>query len=335
MSETWEQLKNEQPLAAKMLESSKAKERIAHAYLFEGEHGTGKKAASLLFAKSLFCEAPVGSLDPCGSCVNCKRIRNGNHPDVHLVEPDGLSIKIDQIRSLRKEFSKSGVESGQKLYIIADAEKMTVQAANSLLKFLEEPNSKTTAILITEQLQRILPTILSRCQVISFRSLPAHFFVAKLLEEGVHSVKAPLLAAVTNNLEEALGLNGDDWFAQARKIVLKLYEALKQNPLQAMTAIQEDWIGHFKEKAQIDQGLTLLLLIYKDVLYIQLGKEGQLVYPDQRSRLEGDALHTSSRRLSEQMTAILEAKRKLNSNMNPQLLMEQLVLNLQGGPSFV
>ena len=154
-------------------------------------------------------------------------------------------------------------------------------------------------------------------------------------EAGVHSVKAPLLAAVTNNFQEALRLNHDDWFAQARKIVLKLYEALKQNSLYAMTSIQDEWMDHFKEKEQLDQGLNLLLLIYKDVLYIQLGKDRQLVYPDQRSRFATDALQTSSRRLSEQMTAILEAKRKIYANMNPQLLMEQLVLNLQEGPSFV
>ncbi|MBS4210778.1 DNA polymerase III subunit delta' [Bacillus sp. FJAT-50079] len=334
MSISWVEFEKEQPLAARMLKRSMEKNRIAHAYLFEGERGTGKRAASLLMAEALFCENRVDFI-PCGDCVNCKRIKHGNHPDVHLVEPDGLSIKIEQIRSLRTEFSKSGMESKQKLYIIIEAEKMTVSAANSLLKFLEEPHSETMAILVTEQPQRILPTILSRCQVISFQSIPAAILCEKLEEAGVHPVKAPLLAAVTNHIHEALELDGDDWFAQARKIVLKLYEVLKQNPLYAMTILQDEWNGHFKEKAQLDMGLNLLLLIYKDVLYIQMGKDQRLVFSDQRSMLETDALHISSGRLSEQMTAILEAKRKLNANMNPQLLMEQLVLNLQGGPSFV
>nr|WP_285866012.1 DNA polymerase III subunit delta' [Lederbergia lenta] len=334
VSISWSEFEQAQPFAAKMMRSSINKKRVAHAYLFEGERGTGKRDVSTLMAESLFCERPENIL-PCGSCINCKRIKNGNHPDVHVVEPDGLSIKIDQIRSLRTEFSKSGVESKKKLYVIIEAEKMTISAANSLLKFLEEPHSETTAILITEQPQQILPTILSRCQMISFKSLPAVYFSEKLQKAGVHPVKAPLLASITNNLQEALELNDDDWFAQARKIVLKLYEVLKKNPLYALTALQDEWIVHFKEKAQIDMGLNLLLLIYKDVLYIQMGKDQQLVYADQRNIFETDALHISSRRLSEQMTAILEAKRKLNANMNPQLLMEQLVLNLQGGPSFV
>ncbi|MBS4179756.1 DNA polymerase III subunit delta' [Lederbergia citrea] len=335
MSMTWQDLEQEQPFAAKMLKNSIEKKRVAHAYLFEGDHGTGKRAASMLMAETLFCEKLINNYIPCGSCINCKRIKTGNHPDVHVVQPDGLSIKIEQIRSLRTEFSKSGVESNKKLYIIIDAEKMTISAANSLLKFLEEPNSETMAFLVTDQSQRILPTILSRCQSIAFKSLPPELFIKKLQDNGVNHVKAPLIAAITNNLQEGLELDSDDWFAQARKIVLKLYEVLKQNPLYAMTSLQDEWTSHFKEKAQLDMGLNLLLLIYKDVLYVQLGKEGQLVYPDQLDRFKGDALQSSSRRLSEQMTAILEAKRKLNANINPQLLMEQLVLNLQGGPSFV
>ena len=331
----WDQLEKEQPIAARLLKNSLVHQRVAHAYLFEGERGTGKKAGSLLMAASMFCEENGQDVKPCGQCGNCKRIKSGNHPDVHIVEPDGLSIKIDQIRSLRTEFSKSGMESKRKLYIIIDAEKMTVQAANSLLKFLEEPHSETTAVLVTEQPQQLLPTIISRCQSVPFYPLGPEVFAEKLEQAGVPKGKAALLAALTNDLGEAVRLNDDDWFAQARKIVLKLYEVLKENPLYAMTSLQMDWMGHFKEKAQHDLGLSLLLYIYKDILNIQLGKDRQLVYPDQRQTLEKDALQTSMKRLSKQMTAILEAKRKLHANMNPQLLMEQLVLNLQGGPSFV
>ena len=96
---------------------------------------------------------------PCEECINCKRINHGNHPDIHIVEPDGLSIKKQQIHQLQEEFSKTGVESNQKLYMIYHADKMTVNAANSLLKFLEEPHEQTYAVLITEQPQKMLPTI--------------------------------------------------------------------------------------------------------------------------------------------------------------------------------
>ncbi|MFO1441945.1 DNA polymerase III subunit delta' [Bacillus sp. Bva_UNVM-123] len=335
MAKTWGQLEEMQPVVLKMFKNSIIKNRLAHAYLFEGMKGTGKRDAGMVLAKAFFCHSPIDGYIPCEACSNCKRINSGNHPDVHIVEPDGLSIKKAQVHALQAEFSKTGVESNKKLYMIVHADKMTVNAANSLLKFLEEPHSETIAILITEQGHLILPTILSRCQTISFKSLlPAK--IAELLElNGVESHLAPLLAQLTNNIEEAVAFSQNEWFVQAQKIVLKLYEVLKKTPLEAMVALQEEWFGHFKEKEQFDLGLDLLLLIFKDLLYIQLGKSDQVVYLNDKARLEHYALLSSSKRLTDQMTAILEAKRKLQANMNPQLLMEQLVLNLQEGSSFV
>lgn len=332
---SWDQLEELQPTVLKMLKNSLVKNRVAHAYLFEGMRGTGKKEIGLLLTKSIYCENVIDGYKPCESCTNCRRINSGNHPDVHIVEPDGLSIKVDQIRSLQAEFAKKGVESLKKVYLISHADKMSVSASNSLLKFLEEPSPGTVAFLLTEQLQQILPTILSRCQILAFQPLSPQVMTKQLVENGVKPSKAPLLAQITNNLEEALALNVDEWFAQAQKIVLKLYEVLKKNPLEAMVTLQGDWFSHFKEKEQINRGLDLLLLIFKDLLYIQLDKQEQIVFIEENERLQQFALHTSGRRISDQMSAILDAKRKLQANMNPQLMMEQLVLKLQEGSSFV
>jgi DNA polymerase-3 subunit delta' len=110
---------------------------------------------------------------------------------------------------------------------------------------------------------------------------------------------------------------------------------LKKHPLEAMVTLQGEWFQHFKEKEQINRGLDLLLLIFKDLLYIQLDKQEQIVYKGESERLQQFALQASRRRLSDQMSAILEAKKRLAANMNPQLMMEQLVLKLQEGSSFV
>ena len=332
---TWDQLEELQPAVLKMLKNSLLKNRVAHAYLLEGIRGTGKKEIALLITKALFCDSLIEGFKPCETCNNCRRINSGNHPDVHKIEPDGLSIKKQQIQDLQGEFSKKGVESSRKVYMISDADKMSVSAANSLLKFLEEPSSQTTAFLLTEQPQQLLPTILSRCQILSFKPLSPHTMIHQMIENGVNPMKAPLLAQLTNSLDEAYELNVDDWFAQAQKIVLKLYEVLKKNPLEAMVTLQGDWFSHFKEKEQMNRGLDLLLLIFKDLLYIQLDKQEQIVFKAESDRLRQYALETSGRRLSDQMSAILEAKRKLAANMNPQLMMEELVLNLQEGSSFV
>ncbi|MDQ0273121.1 DNA polymerase III subunit delta' [Cytobacillus purgationiresistens] len=335
MTQTWEQFQDMQPVVLKMFKNSLSKNRLAHAYLFEGMKGTGKKGASLLLAKSIFCLSPIDGYVSCETCLNCKRINHNNHPDVHMIEPDGQSIKKQQIRALQEEFSKTGVESNKKVYVIVHADRMTVNAANSLLKFLEEPHAETTAILITEQSQRMLPTILSRCQSITFKPLSVEIFIEQLKVNGVNEEMAAILARITHNLDEALAYSGDDWFVQAQKIVLKLYEVLKKNPLQAMVTLQEEWFPHFKEKDQLDLGLDILLLLLKDLLYIQLGKGEQMAFVMERNRLEPYSLQSSSRKLTDQITAVLESKRKLQANMNPQLLMEQLVLKMQEGSSFV
>lgn len=335
LTTTWEELEKIQPTVLKMLKNCICKNRLAHAYLFEGMRGTGKKEVGLLLAKSLFCSSPIDGYIPCETCNFCKRINSGNHPDIHIVEPEGASIRKQQIKELQAEFSKTGVESKQKVYMIVHADTMTVNAANSLLKFLEEPTSQTTAILMTEQAQQILPTIISRCQIMAFKPLSSVKLVERLIQQGVDHNQAPLIAQVTNNLDEGLVLSHDEWFAQAQKIVVKLYEVLRKNPLEALVVLQEGWFLHFKEKEQIDRGLDLLLLILKDLLYIQLGKNKQVVFLNERNRLEQAALQTSGRRLTEQLANVLDAKRKLHANMNPQLLMEQLVLELQEGSTFV
>jgi DNA polymerase III subunit delta' len=200
---TWDELEQMQPTVLKMAKNSLLKNRVAHAYLLEGMRGTGKIATVMLIAKALLCIAPIEGYRPCETCINCRRINNGNHPDVHVIEPEGLSIKKQQIKDLQEEFSKKGVESAKKVYMIVHADKMSVSASNSLLKFLEEPSSQTVAFLLTEQQQKILPTILSRCQILSFKPLLPHNMAKQLLENGVDSEVARLLAQLTNNLDEA------------------------------------------------------------------------------------------------------------------------------------
>ncbi|TGV29764.1 DNA polymerase III subunit delta', partial [Mesorhizobium sp. M00.F.Ca.ET.186.01.1.1] len=156
---TWTRF-SQQPRASELLYHSLLNNRLAHAYLLAGPKGAGKKQMALHLAKSLFC--PEREADACGACLTCRRIEGGNHPDVLFITPDGASIKIDQIRALQKEMAMRAVESKHKVYIIEHVDKMTTQASNSLLKFLEEPPAGVLALLLTEHSHSILPTILSR-----------------------------------------------------------------------------------------------------------------------------------------------------------------------------
>ncbi|WP_369901557.1 DNA polymerase III subunit delta' [Bacillus manliponensis] len=327
MTRTWEQLSAIQPIVVKMLINSIAKERISHAYLLEGPKGTGKFETAMQMAKSFLCLDREG-VEPCHTCINCRRVESGNHPNVHVVKPDGLSIKKQQVQDLQEEFAKTGLEASKKIYIIEHADRMTINAANTLLKFLEEPSSDTTAILLTEQSHQILNTILSRCQIITFRSLPKDALIDRLKNEGISISLSTLAAQLTNSFDEALSFCGDEWFAQARTLVIKLCEALEKDT-SSIFFVQEKWMKHFGEKEQLQLGLDMLLLIYKDLLYVQLGEDNRLVFQDQKESFE--SFSYSQKRIVSALFNILEAKNRINANVNAQLVFEQLVLRLQEG----
>ncbi|HET7521856.1 MAG TPA: DNA polymerase III subunit delta' [Bacillales bacterium] len=328
----WETLRKTQPTAANILTGSFRKGRMAHAYLFQGNKGTGKRETAFLFAKRYFCREANG-LEPCGGCRDCRRIDSGNHPDVHVIAPDGLSIKKEQVTDLLKEFSYRGVESRRKLYILQHADKMTIQAGNSLLKFLEEPGMMTCAVLITEQIQQMLATVISRCQVVSFTP-PAPKTVEAAIDHPDAAVKKAA-ARLTNSVEEAQALCADEWFAQARKIVIQLTEGLRKRPHETFIFLEDQWHAHFHNKNLLQLGLDLLLLWYRDVMFFHFGKSGEVVYTDQRKRLEDEGVHSSGERAAAQMTAVLGARRRLDANVSPELVMEQLVWKLQEGSSHV
>lgn len=323
---TWVEIERVQPLASKIIINSINKDRISHAYLIQGERGTGKKDIALLLAKVLFCKKRQ-DVEPCQTCNICRRIESGNHPDVHWIKPDGKSIRIEQIKNLQEEFFYSGLESNQKVYIIIGADTLTLNAANRILKFLEDPGKKTTAILLTQNSQSIISTIRSRCQIIDLQPLNPSHFQQKLIKHEVSEKNAILLSALTNNLEEAISWNEDNWFAQARKIVLQLIEMYTNNSADAILFIHQYWIPHFKERDQQEQGLDLLLIAFKDVLYDHIDNERSLIFfSEQDAIFKKAVIHFSEERLLSILTAILKAKRKLQQNVNPTLVLEQLAL---------
>ncbi|KHE68041.1 DNA polymerase III subunit delta' [Halobacillus sp. BBL2006] len=326
--QTWKDMKEIQPLAGQMLMNSFKKDRISHAYLFQGNRGTGKKEMSLLFAKSIFCKNRDGA-EPCQECRDCKRIDSGNHPDLHWIEPDGQSIKKEQILHLQKEFTYTGMESNRKVYIIVDADRMTVNASNRLLKFLEEPSQQTTAMLLTESGQTILDTIRSRCQLLAFQPLNSKRVEEKLIHEGVSESNAKILAALTNNLSEALEMNEDEWFANVRKLVIQLIEVLQNKPNEGLLFINHQWMPHFKERKHLQRGLDVLMLWFQDVINQYLDREDSIVFVTEREKLDQATMRWSRQASAQCLSYILEAKRKINQNVHPNLVMEQLTLQLQ------
>ncbi|MBY7141587.1 DNA polymerase III subunit delta' [Virgibacillus sp. NKC19-3] len=326
---TWSEVTQVQPLAGKIITNSIRKGRISHAYLLQGARGTGKVDIALLLAKDLFCENKTG-IEPCHECHACKRIASGNHPDVHWLEPDGQSIKIEQIRDLQHEFTYSGLESNKKVYVIKGADTLTDNAANRILKFLEEPSRQTTAIMLTESSQWIIPTIKSRCQVIDLKPLDPASFQDRLMEEGMTRENAVLMSALTNNLDDAFAWDDNAWFATARKLVVQLIGVYLNNPEDVFLFIHKSWVNHFVERNELEQGLDLLLLAFKDILYYHIGNEDSMVFfTPQNETLENAAMTFPQEKLVTVLNAILQAKRNVKQNVHPTLVIEQLTLHIQ------
>lgn len=319
-----------QPVVMKIFSKSVRENRLSHGYLFEGTRGTGKKRTALWLAQSLFCLESTETELVCGKCTNCTRIASHNHPDVHLLEPDGASIKIDQVRALKQELSKRGMESDQKVVIIYDAEKMTVQSANSLLKFIEEPEGGLLLLFLTTNPGQILPTIQSRLQPVTFKSLTFDSLLASLTAAGISEQKARIYASITGSVEEAKAFEESEWFSEARNVVIKLYEGIHHQGTSPLIIIQESWMPLFKEKDKMALGLELLLLLYRDRLHLTFDENYEPICTAQKEMLGQDALRKSLSETTGEIEKILAAKSKLDSNMNTQLLMEQLVLEIQG-----
>lgn len=174
-------------------------DQLNHAYLFSGFFGSLEMVQFL--AKSLFCTDKVGVL-PCEKCRNCKLIEQGEFPDVTLIKPVNQVIKTERIRELVGQFSQAGIESQQQVFIIEQAEKMHPNAANSLLKVIEEPQSEVYIFFLTSDEEKILPTIRSRTQIFHFKKQEEKLIL--LLEQmGLVKKKATLLAQFAQSRAEA------------------------------------------------------------------------------------------------------------------------------------
>lgn len=319
-----------QPIIYKQLEKTMKKNQLTHAYLFEGVSGTGKKDIALWVAASLFCQKPIDNL-PCKECTSCSRVLKQVHPDVIEIAPDGLSIKVEQVRQLKAEFSKSGVEGQQKVFIIEDAEKMTAGAANSLLKFLEEPNGKAIAFLLTTAKQRLLPTILSRCQLIHFRNLSKQRLLDELEKKELSNQQSALLIHLTNSLETAILMSQDEWFIEASKIGYKWFIQIVNKKAESFIFVQTDVMPHFKERDHYLLAIDLLLLAYRDVLKTRYKVVDQLAYPQHSEQIGNIAEQFSGEKLSYSIEILLQSRKKLESNVNAQGVFEQLTLLLIRG----
>lgn len=302
--------------------------KISHAYLFNGPSGTGRMAMAREFAKALFCT--TGGADACGVCLECRKFEHGNQTDLTIIAPDGQSIKIDQIRELQRDFSYRNSAAKRKVYMIEKADKMTLQAANSLLKFLEEPLSSVVAILITDNGQAVIPTIRSRTQWVPFLPLSPESMLQTLIEEGAPPTLARTAVQLTSGLDGARQFLQQNQFAEIRSLMIQLgKESLTRFTAAMITAGQQLFKTDLVEHTHLL--LSLLVIWFKDLIQFQAGRQDNIVFIDQ---LEWIRKHAFDRPFAGWVSCIehtLEAGKRMRANVTPQLAFEQLLVNLQEG----
>lgn len=285
--------------------------RLAHAYLFRGPDGVGKKRAALLTAARLNCAAP-GDRGACGDCPSCRKLRSGNHPDVVVVSAENGTIKIDRIRALCRSLAYPPYESEMRAVIIEDIHTMTPEAANSLLKTLEEPPPSNLLILTAESSRELLPTIVSRCQTIPFYGLAAETCAQVILQHcpDLGTEEAVLLA------ELAGGSPGTAMLLQQKEL-LGVYQKVREL-LDGEAAEAGDTVS-----ALLETAATLAAL--KEDLPLILG----LLRIRVRDQMLADEQGTELQRLRLNLSAIEKAHRQLDRNCNKTLVCEVLLFNLQ------
>lgn len=333
-----------QEKAVAFLKGVTASDRIAPAYLFTGIVGVGKKTTAMAFALLVNCMNPVDG-DGCGRCSSCKKIIDGNHPDVIIVGPDEekKAIGIDQIREINRHLAFSPVLGQYRIIIVDPAEKLSDEAANAFLKALEEPPPGNVLILNVRDPGQLLPTIVSRCQRVPFRPLPTGDIVNWLIDEGnVEEEKARTLARLSEgSLGEAIRLANDELFTDRINLVSTLNSVIN-GPFDILLDVARKFSDLGKRsgtsKALRDDRIGLMLGIWKslfrDMLLIKLeGKLDLILNADLRDHLKKASTVYSVDGLMRALAVITTAEHDLMENKNLLFVLERSLMGLRGAAS--
>lgn len=316
-----------QPFLTKHFAKLIRENKLVHAYLLSGAEGTGKIELAKWIAKGIFCLNSQNGV-PCLKCSECNRIENNNHPDVVTIMPDGLSIKVEQIRYLKSEFNKSGVESDRKVFIIQDAQKMSIGAANSLLKFLEEPSGNITAFLLTSEPQKLLPTIISRCQEVEMQQLTSGQLEQELISEGISEKNSHILANLAQSVVEAKKINDNENFDKILVTVNNWYRKLLRKDLLSFVMIQSKIIGLIQNKEDQNLVLQVIILTVRDTVLERFGLTEEIVFKENIDFIQQNTAQIVNSKLVNGLNLVVESNRKLASNISMQNMLETLTLNL-------
>ena len=308
------------------LEQAISAGKVSHAYIFSGEKGTGKKTLADAFAMTLQCESEGER--PCGRCHSCRQAGSGNHPDIIYIRHDKpASIGVEDIRDqLTGDIQIRPYNGKYKIYIIPEAEKMTVQAQNAILKTIEEPPEYAVIILLPANEQSFLDTIRSRCVTLNLKPVPDEQVKAYLMEHlQVPDYQADICASFAQgNIGKAVRLASSDEFSAIKSSAMQL---IRNAGSMEISEIIEFVKSVQEYKITIQDYLDILALWYRDMVYFKATKDiDGIIFKDEIRTIRDTVKVCSYEGVEEVMKAIESAKTRLNANVNFDLTMELLFL---------
>lgn len=313
----------------KYISSAVENNRVSHAYILNGERGSGKKMLANLFAMTLLCE--TGDNEPCGKCHSCKQAESGNHPDIiRVTHEKPNSISVDDIRTqVNNTVDIKPYQGPYKVYIIPQAGMMTPQAQNAILKTIEEPPSYAVFLLLTENAETLLPTINSRCVMLKLRNIKDTLIKKYLMENlEIPDYKADMCTAFAQgNMGRAIMLANSDHFNEIREEAVQLLKHINEMELNEIVAAVKNISVY---KLEITDYLDIIMIWYRDVLLYKATKEiDKVVFKDQLQSIKEQARKSSYEGIELILESLEKAKARLKANVNFDLVMELLFLTIK------
>ena len=320
--------------AKSLLRAAIVNNRVAHAYLFHGPDRIGKRRLAIRFIQAMCCEAALGHGEPdaCGACRSCRQIEQGGHPDVCVVAPDQTGatprIKIEDIRELESRLIYRPLLAERKFCLIDDADRLTIEAANALLKTLEEPPGFALLILVSSRPFALPATIRSRCQPLRLGALALKETQSALMRlRGLSEQDAQLVAAVTEGrLGEALATD----LTTLREQHNLLATLTSPKALRSVSAILTTAETLAKGEEPATEILDRLATWIRDIALTQLGvPPDRLTHPGHDAQLRTLAESADLDQLVDVLQEIDSFQRNATRNLNPQLMLEHVLLRLR------
>ena len=290
--------KDKQGLAYDLFVKDITNNCVTHAYLIDENNYSESFSMVLAFVKAVLCENKYFDDKKCDVCSICKRIDLGNYPELKVISADGMYIKKQQIIDLQQEFSRSAVEGKKRIYIIRDCDKMRTEAANSMLKFLEEPEDDIVAILMTNNINNVLPTIISRCKIVKFNTV---FNEEKVIDDSLDN------------------------------LAISFVDMLENKGIDLILSVKDVWFSEIPSKDREKMVLVFdrMIDIYYDIMKLLTGSVHIKLtkWSDKISELS--KLNNIDGVLSK-INILLEAKESIKFNVNSSLLMDSIIVSIGG-----